>query len=301
MYRSSGAARAGARALSRTRSARLRPGGAHIIDVHTHLGLDEDGMTLDPAGLIEMLDQADAQQAVVFPLHDPERSPAYRAAQRPGAGLGLGQRRPPDPLLPPRSGRGAGGRGRALPGAGGAGDQAASARPGLWPGGPGRADLRAGRAGARPDPDPRRPRPARHVRGRAGRGGQQASRRRADHGPRRRRRPGGAGRMACATIRRAVFDSSWLQPIDMLALFSRVPAERIVFGTDPPYGRTFDRRCSCCCGSAARLGISPDVQRDMLGGAAQRLIADRSCRRPPLPGAAAAAGRRAADPAAHGP
>ena len=55
----------------------LRPGGAEVIDVHTHLGHDEDGMSLDPAGLVEMLDAAAAERAVVFPLHDPERDPAY--------------------------------------------------------------------------------------------------------------------------------------------------------------------------------------------------------------------------------
>src|SRR4051794_41898631 len=55
----------------------LRPGGAEVIDVHTHLGNDEDGMSLDPAGLVEMLDAAAAERAVVFPLHDPERDPAY--------------------------------------------------------------------------------------------------------------------------------------------------------------------------------------------------------------------------------
>ena len=55
----------------------LRPGGAEVIDVHTHLGNDEDGMSLDPAGLVEMLDAASAERAVVFPLHDPERDPAY--------------------------------------------------------------------------------------------------------------------------------------------------------------------------------------------------------------------------------
>ena len=58
--------------------AHLRPGGARVIDVHTHLGNDEDGMSLDPQGLIAMLDAAGADQAVVFPLHDPERDPAYR-------------------------------------------------------------------------------------------------------------------------------------------------------------------------------------------------------------------------------
>jgi uncharacterized protein len=56
----------------------IRPAGAEVIDAHTHLGLDEDGRSLSLAGLLAMLDQADARRACVFPLHDPERRPAYR-------------------------------------------------------------------------------------------------------------------------------------------------------------------------------------------------------------------------------
>ena len=41
----------------------LRPAGVEIIDVHTHLGLDEDGMSLTPAELVEMLDVAGAERA----------------------------------------------------------------------------------------------------------------------------------------------------------------------------------------------------------------------------------------------
>ncbi len=57
---------------------RLRPPGALVFDCHTHLGLDEDGRSLSLAGLLEMLDQAGAKRACVFPLHDPERRPGYR-------------------------------------------------------------------------------------------------------------------------------------------------------------------------------------------------------------------------------
>ncbi|HYM46078.1 MAG TPA: amidohydrolase family protein, partial [Solirubrobacteraceae bacterium] len=45
---------------------------------HTHLGLDEDGRSLTLEQLLEQLDHADARRACVFPLHDPERRPAYR-------------------------------------------------------------------------------------------------------------------------------------------------------------------------------------------------------------------------------
>ena len=56
----------------------LRPAGAEVIDAHTHLGLDEDGRSLTLDQLLTQLDDAGAQRACVFPLHDPERQPAYR-------------------------------------------------------------------------------------------------------------------------------------------------------------------------------------------------------------------------------
>jgi predicted TIM-barrel fold metal-dependent hydrolase len=58
--------------------ARLRPENAEVIDAHTHLGLDEDGRSLTLAQLLAELDDAGARRACVFPLHDPERRPAYR-------------------------------------------------------------------------------------------------------------------------------------------------------------------------------------------------------------------------------
>ena len=57
---------------------RLRPKDAEILDAHTHLGLDEDGRSLTLEQLLSQLDQAGARRACVFPLHDPERRPAYR-------------------------------------------------------------------------------------------------------------------------------------------------------------------------------------------------------------------------------
>jgi predicted TIM-barrel fold metal-dependent hydrolase len=62
--------------LAETR--RLCPPGAEVIDAHTHLGLDEDGRSLRLEQLLAQLDAAGARRACVFPLHDPERSPAYR-------------------------------------------------------------------------------------------------------------------------------------------------------------------------------------------------------------------------------
>jgi predicted TIM-barrel fold metal-dependent hydrolase len=59
-------------------AAQLRPAGAEVIDAHTHLGLDEDGRSLTLEQLLEQLDAAEARRACVFPLHDPERHPSYR-------------------------------------------------------------------------------------------------------------------------------------------------------------------------------------------------------------------------------
>jgi predicted TIM-barrel fold metal-dependent hydrolase len=56
---------------------RLRPEQAEVIDAHTHLGLDEDGRSLTLEQLLSQLDRAGARRACVFPLHDPERRPSY--------------------------------------------------------------------------------------------------------------------------------------------------------------------------------------------------------------------------------
>ncbi len=60
-----------------TEAQHLRPAGTEVIDAHTHLGLDEDGRSLTLEQLLAQLDDADARRACVFPLHDPERKPAY--------------------------------------------------------------------------------------------------------------------------------------------------------------------------------------------------------------------------------
>ena len=57
----------------------LLPSRHGVVDAHTHLGSDEDGQSLDLASLITYLNQVDgAARACVFPLHDPDRRPAYR-------------------------------------------------------------------------------------------------------------------------------------------------------------------------------------------------------------------------------
>ena len=57
----------------------LLQAGAVVIDAHTHLGRDEDGQSLQPVELMSFLDQVGpTARACTFPLHDPERAPGYR-------------------------------------------------------------------------------------------------------------------------------------------------------------------------------------------------------------------------------
>jgi hypothetical protein len=57
----------------------LLPDTSGVLDAHTHLGTDEDGQQLSLEAMLAMLDQVDAgARACVFALHDPERRPAYR-------------------------------------------------------------------------------------------------------------------------------------------------------------------------------------------------------------------------------
>jgi hypothetical protein len=57
----------------------LLPAGTVVVDAHTHLGRDEDGQALEPAELLAALDAVGPNaRACTFPLHDPERTPAYR-------------------------------------------------------------------------------------------------------------------------------------------------------------------------------------------------------------------------------
>jgi uncharacterized protein len=250
--------------------AHLRPGGAEVIDIHTHLGNDEDGMALDPAGLIEMLDQAEAARAVVFPLHDPERDPAYRlpndrvlgwAAESEGRFIPLCRLDPmQQPVAEAERCLAAGARGIKLhPRAQAFGlvglcepifalaEQAGV--PILIHAGRGLPEAFGGELVELAQRHPGAPLIMAHV--------------------------GVADQAALADGVRdhpaAVFDTSWMNMMDTMALFARVPSERIVFGADPPYGRTFVGlylvlRILAC------LGIDQDTRREVVGGAAARLF-----------------------------
>jgi hypothetical protein len=59
--------------------ARLSPPAGAVLDAHVHLGADEDGMSLTPDALLGALNEVGpGARAVAFPFHDPERVPGYR-------------------------------------------------------------------------------------------------------------------------------------------------------------------------------------------------------------------------------
>src|SRR3954467_4245310 len=57
----------------------LLPSDAAVLDAPTHLGVDEDGSSLELDALLAALDEvAGDARACTFPLHDPDRHPGYR-------------------------------------------------------------------------------------------------------------------------------------------------------------------------------------------------------------------------------
>ncbi|MDX6533067.1 MAG: uncharacterized protein QOJ13_3723 [Gaiellales bacterium] len=250
---------------------RLRPGGAHVIESHAHLGLDEDGMSLDPEGLHRLLDQAEVHQALVFPLHDPERSPAYRvpndrvlawAGESEGRFVPFCRLDPAeDPIREAERCLAAGAKGIKLHPraqafglvAGGVPDIFALAEQANVP-----ILIHAGRGlpptfGAELVSIAQRHPGARLILAHLGV---------TDQGVLAEGLRGHPG---------AVYDTSWLNPTDMLGLFARVPAERVVFGSDPPYGRTLVG-LYLILRVAASLGLDGEMVRDILGRTTQDLI-----------------------------
>jgi uncharacterized protein len=252
----------------------LRPPDAEVIDAHTHLGSDEDGRSLDPDTLLSWLDEAGATRAVVFPLHDPERHPAYRvpndrvlawAADSGGRLVPFCRLDPSDdPLSEGERCLAAGARGlklhpraqafafngKAIEGIFALADAAGvpiliHAGRGLPPIADGLADL----ALRYPDVV------LILAHGAIADQGILTSRL-ADH-------PG------------VLYDISCFHPIDVLELFARAPAERIVFASDPPYGRP---RMSLYLALrvAALVGLDEHANRRLLGGTMAALLDDRS-------------------------
>jgi hypothetical protein len=70
----------------------------------------------------------------------------------------------------------------------------------------------------------------------------------------------------------AFFDTSVFGVLDLVELYARVPAERIVFGSDPPYGKPL-LGLYTSLRVAALAGVSEHGMRALLGGTASALLA----------------------------
>jgi predicted TIM-barrel fold metal-dependent hydrolase len=250
----------------------LLPDHAVVIDAHTHLGRDEDGQELDPASLIGFLDDiAPTSRACTFPLHDPERSPAYRipndrvltwARESDGRLFPYCRLDPSqDPVGEAQRCLARGARGIKLhPRAQsfGFGNQAAE---GIWKVAQ-EADVpilvHAGRGMPRMDPLAdlalRYPDVVLVLAHAAIADQGMFASRLADHP-------------------NVVYDTSTLSVFDQLELFARVPAERIVFASDVPYGRPLPA-LHAVLRIAAYAGLD-DSERTKLVGATMTDILER--------------------------
>jgi predicted TIM-barrel fold metal-dependent hydrolase len=248
----------------------LRPPGAEVIDAHTHLGLDEDGRSLDLAGLLSMLDAAGARRACVFPLHDPERRPSYslpndrvlRWAGESGERLVPFCRLDPaeDPLTEGSRCIEAGARGIKLHPRAQAFDFSGRQMQGIF--------ALAEEAGV-------------PILIHAGRGLPPLAQSLVDLAL---RHPGATLILAHGAIcdqgiitagladhPAVLYDTSCFFPIDVIELLARVPAERVVFASDPPYGATA-AGLYLALRVAAQAGLEERALRSLLGETMAALI-----------------------------
>jgi len=249
---------------------RLRPAGAEVIDAHTHLGLDEDGRSLTAEQLLAQLDRADARRACVFPLHDPERKPSYSvpndrvlawAADSDGRLIPFCRLDPAeDPLAEAERCLASGARGIKLhPRA----QDVDFVGPAL--------DAVFARAEARTVP----------ILIHAGRGLPPLAEGLVELAL---RHPGAVLILAhgaicdqgILTTRLAehpgvLYDISCFFPLDVIELFARVPAERIVFASDPPYGLPATT-LYMALRVAWQAGLDEDTTRAVLGGTMAALL-----------------------------
>lgn len=253
---------------------KLLPAGSIVIDVHTHLGNDEDGRSLDLPTLLNYLDQiGPTAGACVFPLHDPDRHPAYQRpndrvfawAQETNGRLIPFCRLDPgeDPITELQRCLAFGARGIKLhPRAQSFGFDGAEVDaifslaadagvPIIIHAGRGMPPMDSLADVALRHPDA----PLILAHGAIADQGMLTYRLR-DHP--------------------AVFyDTSCFSPFDVVELFARVPAERIVFGSDPPYGRPLGG-LYLALRAATRAGLDDEERAMMVGGTVQALLAHGS-------------------------
>src|SRR5919199_498670 len=267
----------------------LLPPGTAVLDAHTHLGVDEDGQTLDLDGLLAALDDVSpGARAVTFPLHDPDRHPGYRrpndrvlewAAQSGGGGIPPPR---PDPAREARRCLERGARGIKLHPRAQAfqfGHEAADAIfavareagvPILVHAGRGMGPMDALADLALMYPD------VPLVLAHAGIAGQGMF----------------ASRLAGHPA--VLYDTSTLSPFDVIELFARVPAERIVFASDIPYGRPAFALYQALRIGRHVAGLDDDELRMLAGGTMATLLDGRApaeARPPRVPQVRPAVGR----------
>ncbi len=248
----------------------LRPEGAEVIDAHTHLGLDEDGRSLTLDQLLAMLDAADARRACVFPLHDPERRPAYSLPNDRVLGWAAESdgRLVPFCRLDPSEGAVAEAE-RSL----GNGAKGIKLHP--------RAQDFTFDDGNLDDVFKLAEEAKVPVLIHAGRGLPPLADGLADLAL---RHPGAALILAHGAIcdqgilatrladhPAVLYDTSCFFTLDVIELFARVPAERVVFATDPPYGMTATG-LYLALRVARHAGLDEPTTRLMLGGTMAALI-----------------------------
>lgn len=259
----------------------LLPPAAEVIDAHTHLGRDEDGHSLAPEELLAALDAAGVARACVFALHDPERRPAYRVpndrvlawAAASGGRLVPFCRLDPDDGAVPEAERclARGARGIKLhPRAQAFGfDHRATGRILALAEEAGLPVLVHAGRGLPPIAEELARVALRHPRlvlvlAHAGIADQALfSSLLAEH-------PG------------VLYDTSAFSALDVLALLARVPAERVVFGSDPPYGAPLPGlyvTLRCC----AAAGLGERAVRAVLGETLSAALAGRALPEPGPP------------------
>ncbi|MHB1538736.1 MAG: amidohydrolase family protein [Solirubrobacteraceae bacterium] len=250
----------------------LLPAGAEIIDAHTHLGHDEDGRSLTLQELLSQLDAAGATRACVFALHDPERVPSYTlpndrvlgwAAESEGRLIPFCRLDPAEaPIAEAERALSRGARGIKLhPRAQEFGFESEEMES---------IFALAGQAGV-------------PILIHAGRGmppiADGLTRLALGHPDTTLILAHGAicdqGTIATrlADHPRVLYDTSCFFPIDVIELFARVPAERIVFATDPPYGMT-PSGLYMALRVAAQAGLPEPALRSVLGGTVASLFED---------------------------
>ncbi|MGP0102235.1 MAG: amidohydrolase family protein [Solirubrobacteraceae bacterium] len=249
---------------------RLRPAQAEVIDAHTHLGLDEDGRSLTLAQLLSQLDRADARRACVFPLHDPERKPSYSvpndrvlawAAESEGRLVPFARLDPAEaPLAEAERCLAAGARGIKLH---------PRAQDFVFDGGDMDEVFKLAEAAAVP------------ILIHAGRGLPPLADGLVDLAL---RHPGAVLILAHGAIcdqgilttrlgehPGVLYDMSCFFPLDVIELFARVPAERIVFASDPPYGLPATT-LYMALRVAWQAGLDETATRAVLGGTMAALL-----------------------------